>query len=155
MNNTMKKYDNYKDSGGEWIGEIPSHWVIKKGKYLFKIVSGYSPENVEEQIRKFGIPYFKVNDLNDKSEVFNLEKSNLYVADDILNTSPKETILFPKRGAAISTNKVKISTSDCIFDTNIMGLIPFKEKIHCRYLAYSISNRGLCNLLHNKRKYCL
>ncbi len=140
------KYDNYKDSGIEWIGEIPSHWEVKRGKYLFKIVSGYSPENVEEQIRKFGIPYFKVNDLNDKSEVFNLEKSNLYVAEDILNTSPKETILFPKRGAAISTNKVKISTSDCIFDTNIMGLIPFKEKIHFRYLAYSLSNRGLWDI---------
>ena len=24
----MKKYDSYKDSGIEWIGEIPSHWGI-------------------------------------------------------------------------------------------------------------------------------
>lgn len=24
----MKKYDSYKDSGIEWIGEIPSHWAI-------------------------------------------------------------------------------------------------------------------------------
>lgn len=26
----MRKYDNYKDSGIEWIGEIPSHWEINK-----------------------------------------------------------------------------------------------------------------------------
>lgn len=26
----MKKYDSYKDSGIEWISEIPSHWVINK-----------------------------------------------------------------------------------------------------------------------------
>jgi type I restriction enzyme, S subunit len=24
----MKKYDSYKDSGVEWIGEIPNHWAI-------------------------------------------------------------------------------------------------------------------------------
>ena len=25
---------NYKDSGVEWIGEIPSHWRILKNKYF-------------------------------------------------------------------------------------------------------------------------
>lgn len=24
----MKQYDSYKDSGVEWIGEVPSHWEI-------------------------------------------------------------------------------------------------------------------------------
>lgn len=28
-------YPEYKDSGIEWLGEIPEHWVIKKGKYIF------------------------------------------------------------------------------------------------------------------------
>ena len=31
----MEKYDNYKDSGIEWIGEIPEHWKVEKFKYLF------------------------------------------------------------------------------------------------------------------------
>src|SRR5690554_3019628 len=30
----MKKYDSYKDSGVEWIGEIPSHWENKRIKHL-------------------------------------------------------------------------------------------------------------------------
>src|SRR4051812_1936726 len=30
----MKKYDNYKDSGIEWIGEIPEHWDVKKLKHI-------------------------------------------------------------------------------------------------------------------------
>ncbi len=29
----MKRYDSYKDSGVEWIGEIPSHWGTTKIKY--------------------------------------------------------------------------------------------------------------------------
>lgn len=30
------RYDKYKDSGIAWIGEIPEHWKVKKGKNLFK-----------------------------------------------------------------------------------------------------------------------
>jgi type I restriction enzyme, S subunit len=32
----MKKYDSYKDSGVEWIGEIPVHWVKSKLKFSMK-----------------------------------------------------------------------------------------------------------------------
>ena len=35
----FKKYDAYKDSGGEWIGQIPEHWEITKNKYLFEEVN--------------------------------------------------------------------------------------------------------------------
>jgi len=31
-----KKYEKYKSSGVEWIGEIPEHWEIRKLKYLAK-----------------------------------------------------------------------------------------------------------------------
>ncbi|ADY55195.1 restriction modification system DNA specificity domain protein [Syntrophobotulus glycolicus DSM 8271] len=30
----MKKYNSYKDSGIEWIGEIPGHWEVKKFGYI-------------------------------------------------------------------------------------------------------------------------
>lgn len=32
----MPKYESYKDSGFEWIREIPEHWKVEKGKRLFK-----------------------------------------------------------------------------------------------------------------------
>lgn len=31
----MKKYNAYKDSGVKWIGEIPSHWGLRRAKYMF------------------------------------------------------------------------------------------------------------------------
>lgn len=34
--NAFPKYDSYKDSSVDWLGEIPSHWEIEKGKWLFK-----------------------------------------------------------------------------------------------------------------------
>lgn len=30
---TMKPYPQYKDSGVEWIGEVPKHWGVKKIKH--------------------------------------------------------------------------------------------------------------------------
>ncbi len=32
----MRKYDSYKDSGVEWIGEIPFDWNITRSKYYFE-----------------------------------------------------------------------------------------------------------------------
>ena len=32
----FKRYDSYKNSGVEWLGEIPSHWEILKTKYAHK-----------------------------------------------------------------------------------------------------------------------
>lgn len=31
----MKRYSEYKDSGVQWLGEIPGHWGLIKMKYLF------------------------------------------------------------------------------------------------------------------------
>lgn len=32
----MESYTEYKDSGAKWLGEIPSHWGIRRAKYLWK-----------------------------------------------------------------------------------------------------------------------
>ena len=34
----FKRYDSYKNSGVEWLGEIPSHWEILKTKYVHKSI---------------------------------------------------------------------------------------------------------------------
>ena len=34
-NNEVEKYNSYQDSGIGWMGEIPSHWEIKKLKHIF------------------------------------------------------------------------------------------------------------------------
>ncbi|GAB1371181.1 hypothetical protein MASR1M45_12430 [Candidatus Kapaibacterium sp.] len=46
----MKKYDSYKDSGIEWIGEIPSHWETKRIRHIADIFGriGYRGYTVED-----------------------------------------------------------------------------------------------------------
>lgn len=31
----MERYQEYKDSGEQWLGEIPSHWKVRKAKFLW------------------------------------------------------------------------------------------------------------------------
>jgi type I restriction enzyme, S subunit len=44
----MKKYDTYKDSGIEWIGEIPSHWESVMIKRLSPVKRGASPRPIDD-----------------------------------------------------------------------------------------------------------
>lgn len=52
----MKTYSNYKDSGVQWIGEVPSHWEILAFKYCMKINNGqdYKHILVDEGYPVFG-----------------------------------------------------------------------------------------------------
>lgn len=44
----MKRYENYKDSGVEWLGEVPSHWDVQRSKFIFKKIE--RKVNEEDQI---------------------------------------------------------------------------------------------------------
>ncbi|MFA7616061.1 MAG: restriction endonuclease subunit S [Weeksellaceae bacterium] len=51
----MKRYDSYKDSGIEWIGEIPSHWEIKNlRKQPFNFEVGKRKETEEKEVISIG-----------------------------------------------------------------------------------------------------
>lgn len=32
----MKRYSKYKDSGIQWLGQIPEHWDLRRAKYMFQ-----------------------------------------------------------------------------------------------------------------------
>lgn len=50
----MKKYDNYKDSGIEWLGRIPKHWKVTKLKFIGNAFGGltYAPNDVVNNERE-------------------------------------------------------------------------------------------------------
>ena len=50
----MQQYDSYKDSGVEWIGEVPSHWEIVPFKRAITINNGCDYKHV--QVEENGYP---------------------------------------------------------------------------------------------------
>jgi len=133
----MRRYEKYKDSCIEWIGEIPEHWSLQKCKYLFKEHTGNGfPEDMQGETSG-NIPFYKVSDLNGLGIYVN--ESNNYVSfEDIelkkWNIIPKGSILTAKIGEALRKNHRKICTGDCIVDNNCLGLEP--QGVDYKYAFY-------------------
>ncbi len=66
-----------KDSGVEWIGEIPEHWNMKKMKYFIETTKGFAFKS--EDFTESGIPVVKTTDIKNNT-IVNL--SNTFVAED-------------------------------------------------------------------------
>ncbi|NRD76596.1 restriction endonuclease subunit S [Bacillus sp. BRMEA1] len=91
---------NFRDSGVEWIGEIPKHWEIKKLNFLGRLQNGISKSSEEFG---FGHPFVSYGDVYKNMElpekVIGLVNStqsdrNIYSvkAGDIFFTRTSETI---------------------------------------------------------------
>ena len=59
-----QQYAEYKDSGVEWLGKIPSHWTMSKLRYLFDFSKGLSitKENLQDE----GIPCVNYGEVHSK-----------------------------------------------------------------------------------------
>ena len=61
LKNRYKKYDAYKDSGVEWLGEIPEGWETKRLKHLSQVIMGQSPDSKYCNSENIGIPFLQGN----------------------------------------------------------------------------------------------
>ena len=71
-------------------------------------------------------PYSKVSDMNlPGNEVF-MYTSSSYVSKETAKQTyiEKDSVVFPKRGASIATNKKRLLTRDTCVDLNTMGVHP-------------------------------
>jgi len=106
-------------------------WEVKKMGDYSKITSGESPSKFN--FLSSGTPYFKVEQLNN-CEKYQIE-TPYYV--ETVNVIPKGSIIFPKRGASILLNKVRILKDDSYMDTNLMTLT-LAEELSSEFVYYTL-----------------
>lgn len=63
-----QKYAEYKDSGEDWLGEIPVNWDLKKHKYIAIFSKGKNPDLLVDQYSSGLYPYLSMDSLRGKSE---------------------------------------------------------------------------------------
>ena len=115
-------------------------WEQRKLGENVIIKSGWAPSNFIKTGSEESELFIKVNDLNYSSREQN--DSQMRVHDNPrFQKMKKGSIIFPKRGAAIMTNKVRILGSDGYMDTNMMALEP--QKIDGHFLYTFITRTGL------------
>lgn len=62
----MKRYEQYKDSGVAWIGEIPAHWETVKPKYTMFLQKGTKPQELTDEDNG-NLPYLTMDVLRDRT----------------------------------------------------------------------------------------
>ncbi len=73
-----------KDSGIDWLGEIPAHWESYPVRYFFDFRNGYTPSKANNSFWTNGtIPWFRMEDIR-KSGRF-LDKAIQYITPSALN----------------------------------------------------------------------
>ena len=121
---------------------VSKYEVMKIGDVTI-LVNGYTFP-MELQGQNGIVPFYKVGDMNSEGNEIEMYASRNYVSEEIIKLKkwsvfPKNTIIFPKIGAAIATNKKRILSEPGIFDNNVMGII-CGEKIIPKYLLYILND---------------
>ena len=108
-----------KDSGIEWIGEIPEGWEITKIKHIVSSVTDidhFMPDSAE-----FGIPYLMIGDLKDLSSSIDWDSSKKISIEDYKKLSIKSR---PQIGDIIFARYASIGTT-CYIDTDRDFLVSY------------------------------
>lgn len=77
----MKTYDSYIESGINWLGKVPSHWEIKRGKYVTKLFPGFAFNSDLFSSDESDMPLIRIRDImNTSTESFySGSYSNTYI----------------------------------------------------------------------------
>ena len=82
----MERYDSYKDSGVKWLGEIPSHWEMKRWRFLmYENIAKNTNCDVRLQLQfKYGNIVRKSNQSEEKDVLETISKYTVVEPDDIM-----------------------------------------------------------------------
>lgn len=90
-----------KDSGVEWLGDVPAHWVVAPIKMFFRFLDGRRiPLKAEDRGERQGeFPYYGASGVIDWIDDFIFEKGHVLVSEDGANLLARSSpISFVARG---------------------------------------------------------
>ncbi len=128
--NTERNIQNARELFDSYLNNIFSNpgpdWERKRIADICALKSGTTiPKSME---RKAGdIPYVKVGDMNLPDNESEITTSSRFVNSAEISANqiiPEGSIIFPKRGGAIATNKKRAVKIPIIADLNTMAIIP-------------------------------
>jgi len=91
-----------KDSGVEWLGEIPGHWAVERIKWVAQMVSGHTPDKKVDSYWQGGdIPWVSLADTGQLREVdYVATTAVMTTSDGIAHSSahvlPAATVVFSR-----------------------------------------------------------
>ncbi|MBF0224671.1 MAG: restriction endonuclease subunit S [Desulfobacterales bacterium] len=135
-----------KDSGIEWLGEIPEHWEVKRLKHLISDKLMYGANEIAELDDKSLPRYIRITDFGDngklREETFKslpIEIAKNYMLAD-------GDILFARSGATVGkTYQFKNYQGNACFAGYLIKATPDKNKILSDFMYYATRSNSYEN----------
>lgn len=127
-----------KDSGVEWIGEIPEDWEVKRMRYIGDAKNGltYSPSDIVEQSN--GILVLRSSNIENGRLVF---KDNVYVkkCNPKLYVKKGDIIICSRNGSASLVGKCAIVDNEIEASFGAF-MMRFRSYNHNKYIYYLLTS---------------
>ena len=117
-----------KSSGVEWLGDVPEHWETVPLKRIAWFKSGAGFPVAEQGRQDSEIPFIKVSDMTRPGNEVWIELTGSSVSSATATrlgafVFPAGSIIFPKVGGALLTNKRRLLRRPSCIDNNVMGCV--------------------------------
>jgi type I restriction enzyme S subunit len=138
-----RRYERYKDSGVEWIGEIPEEWNLSKIKYEALINKNVLSEKTESD---YEINYVDIGSVNSTGEITDLQNYQFENAPSRARraVSIGDTIVSTVRTYLNAIAFIEEVNSNLICSTGFAVLTPGK-RLHRKYLFYLMRSDRFVN----------
>lgn len=140
----MKTYDNYKDSGVEWIGEIPEKWKVDKLSRIFQINTGFTPSTGNNEFYENGEhDWITIRDLGGKY----ISESKTKLTDLAVKGKtiiPKGALLYSFK---LSVGQMAFTTKKMFTNEAIFSIFP-SDELNLNYYYYLLDRI----LIHNSNE---
>ncbi|HBU06940.1 MAG TPA: restriction endonuclease subunit S [Candidatus Magasanikbacteria bacterium] len=147
---TLKKqyqtYDRYKDSGIDWMGDVPEGWNVLKLKQFANVITGNTPPKSDsENYTKDGTLWIKPNNLDEFHQIYNTTEKISKKGTLTMRIIPARSILVNGIG---DIGRIGINGVDCFTNQQINSIILNKKKVDFefgKYMIYSSSKELQAN----------
>ncbi|MFV8772227.1 restriction endonuclease subunit S [Aerococcus urinaeequi] len=127
-----------KDSGIDWIGKIPKHWISSRIKYVTNISRGQFSHRPRSDERYYDgqYPFIQTGDVaRAKKYITTYSQTLNELGKSVSKEFPKGTLVM---NIAANVGDVAILDFDSYFPDSVVGFVP-KEKYHWNYLYYTFT----------------
>lgn len=126
-----------KDSGVEWIGEIPEKWSVAQIGLFAEIGAGNTPKKSNRDYWDGDIPWMSSGDVNFEYIYDTTEHlTELAVKETNIRILPVNTVMLGLIGQGKTKGKTAILKTKAACNQNLAYLIVDEDKLHYRYLFY-------------------
>lgn len=125
-----------KDSGVDWLGEVPAHWPLPKLGHLARVLNGSTPSRENMDYWSDGvIPWVASGSLND----YRIDLASEFITKKALKECsvemiPRGAILVGLVGQGKTRGLAALLNIEATINQNVCAVVPDKEKVLSGYL---------------------